>query len=357
MPILHMPRTLDINYWGYFTPFGGYGISNINWVKFLNRAGLNISVHAKFLPKEGTKEYEVLTAEEKKCLYTDWVKHKIGIIETTPFNFDLIDNDIKIASTMCETDKIGRPWVGACNSMDYVIVPNEFNRRVFEESGVNKEKLKVIRPGTDYERFPYYKRPLKDAFIFGMVGYMNDRKSTKEVIQAFVSEFEPWEPVRLYIKSSNKDFGYYSHFSDDRIAVDIRHLPVEELNDLYRSFDAFVFPSKAEGVGMPPREAMSTGLPCIVMNYSGLEEIADPQYTYPIQPKELKRGLNPRNQEQVGRWATVDIPELMYWMRYVYEHPEDAAEKGRAASDWIRAEHNWENAAKELISFLREIDE
>jgi len=347
---------LDISYYGYFTPFGGYGISNINWVKHLVRGGVGVSVHGKFLPSKGTAEYKALDEEEMEVLYQEaFVKHELGIIETTPFNFDLIDTPIKIASTMCETDELGKPWVGACNSMDYVVVPNEFNREVFEESGVKKEKLKVIRPGTDTEKFPFYKRPVRDIYTFGMVGYMNDRKSAKEVIQAFCSEFEPWEPVRLYIKSSNKEFGYYSNFKDPRIVVDIRLLNFEELNKVYRSFDAFVFPSKAEGVGMPPREAMATGLPTIVMNYSGLEEIADPTYTYPIQPKDLVRGLNPRNVEQVGRWATVDIQELMYWMRYIFNHPEDAAARGQLASEWIEQEHSWESAVTTMKQFLREV--
>ena len=350
-----MRSTLDINYFGYLTPLGGYGISNINWIKYLSRAGVNVYAQGTYLPPVDSFEYSILDGEEKDILYREYKKQKIGIIETTPFNFNLIDTEVKVASTMCETNEIGKPWVDACNSMDYVIVPNEFNKRVFSNSGVSDSKLVVIRPGTDSSKFPYFKRPVRELFTFGMVGYMNDRKSVFEVIQAFVSEFELWEPVRLYIKSSNKDFGYYSNFKDPRIVTDIRHVSIEDLNTIYQHFDAFIFPSKAEGVGMPPREAMSTGLPVVVMNYSGLEEISDPTYTYPIDPLTLERGRNPQNIEQVGDWAIPDISELMYWMRFIYEHPEDAAEKGAAASEWIAEEHSWEKGARDLIKFLETI--
>lgn len=348
--------SLAINYWGYFTPFGGYGISNLNWVKHLTRAGVDVTCHRKFIPPPESNEWKALTDEEKEILSKPFKRQKIGIIETTPFNFDMIDNEIKVASTMCEGDRIGGDWVRNTLRMDHVILPNEFNKRAFIFSGIPHEKCRVIRPGTETERFPFYERPMRDLYTFGMVGYMNDRKSVFEVITAFLSEFADWEGVRLYIKSSNKNFGYYKNWTDPRIIVDIRHLPMEEMNRIYQGFDCFVFPSKAEGIGMPPREAMSTGLPTIVMDYSGLEEIADPTYTYPIKPKELEFGLNPVGDNQPSKWATVDVQELMYWMRHVFENFEEAEEKGIRSAEWIREEHSWDNATTEMIKFLEEIN-
>lgn len=350
-----MQNILEINYFGYFTPLGGYGISNLNWVKHLERQGVVVFPHSKFIPDPSSFEYSILTEEEKEILNRDFEKKRIGIIETTPFDFGTIDTEIKIASTMCESDLIGASWVGACNSMDYVVVPNEFQRSVFAKSGVDESKLKVIRSGTETERFPYFKRPVRDIYTFGIVGYMNERKGVFELIQAFCSEFERWESVRLYIKTSNKDFAYYSNFTDKRIVVDSRHLSMQDLNKIYQGFDCFVFPSKAEGIGQPPREAMSTGLPTIVTNYSGLEEICDEEYCYPIQPMELRSGENPHTIEQPGNWAYIDIQELMYTMRYVFEHPEEADEKGKKASLWIKNEHSWSRAAKNMVDFLKEL--
>lgn len=349
-----MQDTLAISYWGYFTSLGGYGISNINWVKHLSRNGVKVYPHAKFLPQKGSLEYSILTEEEKELLYIPYESQKIGIIESTPFDFHLIENPIKIASTMAETDRMGEPWVNACSAMDYIVVPNEFQKTVFINSGVPESKIRVIRFGTETEKFPYFRRPVRDIFTFGTVGYLNDRKGVFELVRAFASEFKPWEPVRLYLKSSNKDFGFYT-FEDKRIIVDIRHLSPEELNRVYQGFDCFVFPSKAEGVGQPPREAMATGLPVIVTNYSGLEEICNPDYCYPIEPSRFVEGINPQNIEQPGNWAEVDVQELMYLMRYVYEHPEDASELGARASSWIRREHSWNRASLDMISFLKGI--
>ena len=345
---------LKISYYGYFTSFGGYGIANLNWVTHLTRLGVDVYPHAKFKSVEGTPEYEALTEEQRTVMAKPFEKHRVGIIETTPFSFHLNESDFKIANTMCESDEIGKPWVNACNSMDMVVVPNEFQRKVFEKSGV-KVPLRVIRHGTWTEMFPYVERPKRDIFTFGIVGYLNDRKGVFDLIRAFTSEFSPDEPVHLYLKSSNKEFGFYNNFTDPRITTDTRHLVPELLADLYGSFDCFVFPSKAEGVGQPPREAMSTGLPVIVTNYSGLEEIADSEYAYPINPISFAKGVNPHAIEQPGNWANLDISELMYWMRHVYENQDEAKEKGIKASKEINEHHNWESCAKDMVELIKEV--
>ena len=348
-------KNTSISYYGYFTPFGGYGIANLNWISHLTRQGLKVYPHKKFSYEPGSPEFDALTEEQKELLAIPFEKQKIGIIETTPFDFDIIDTEIKIGNTMCESSEIGKDWVNQCNKLDFIVVPNEFQKGVFINSGVSQEKVRVIRHGTWTEMFPYFERPKRDIFTFGTVGYLNDRKGVFELIRAFTSEFEPHEPVRLYLKSSNKDFGYYSRFSDSRITTDIRHVSPEELNEIYRSFDCFVFPSKAEGVGQPPREAMSTGLPTIVTNYSGLEEIAFPEYSYPLQPASLARGINPQNIEQPGDWAIIDIQELMGNMRHVYENQKEAKEKGILASKVINEEHGWTNCAKSMIELIQEL--
>lgn len=349
-----MPNTsIKINYYGYFTIFGGYGIANLNWVEHLSRLGVDVYPHAKFIPQPGTREYLAMSEKQRELLAKPFVKQKVGIIETTPFDFGIIDTEVKIANTMCESDRIGKSWVDACNGMDMVVVPNEFQLNVFRKSGV-KVPMRIIRHGTWTEMFPYYERPVRETFTFGIVGWLNDRKGVFELIRAFTSEFELHEPVKLYLKSSNKDFGFYSHFTDPRITTDIRHLNPDGLRDIYNSFDCFVFPSRAEGVGQPPREAMATGCPTIVTNYSGLEEIAHKGICYPLQPVSYSEGVNPLAIEQPGKWANIDVQELMYWMRYVYEHQEEAKLIGQSGSKEIHERHSWPVCAAKMVELLKE---
>lgn len=346
-------ENIYLSYYGYFTPFGGYGIANFNWVKHLRRNGVVVSPHGKFLPRPGEREWEVLNDEEKEIASLPFEKHRIGIIETTPFDFNLLDTEVKIANTMAESNQIGEPWVNACMAMDYIVVPNKFQYHVFRDSGIPEEKLRIIPHGTETEKFPYYDRPKRDYFTFGIAGYLNDRKGVFELIRAFTSEFDPDEPVRLRLHTTNMDFLFYKFFRDSRIITDGESLSHEQLNEFYQSLDCFVFPSKAEGIGQPPREAMATGLPVILTNYSGLSEIAQKTISFPLQPKKFVRGVNPHSLEQPGDWAEIDIQELMYQMRYVYEHQEEAKKIGEKAAKTIREKYSWTIAAKKMIQFLQ----
>ena len=51
-------------------------------------------------------------------------------------------------------------------------------------------------------------------------------------------------------------------------------LPAEDLEGLYALADAFVFPSLAEGFGLPVLEAMARGVPVACSDRSSLPEVA-----------------------------------------------------------------------------------
>lgn len=350
-----MPNTLSINYYGYFSPFSGYGVANINWVKHLTRRGVDVSIQASQRPQEGSNEWLSLTEEERRIFEKPFEKRKVGIVETNPFSFHLNESEVKIANTMCESDRLGEKWVQACNGMNHIIVPTKFQKRVFKYSGVTVP-ITVIPHGTETEKFPYYKRPEREVFTFGTLGWMEaggkekDRKGVWSTIEAFISEFEPDEPVRLLIKSSNGSFAYYSDWKDYDIEVVTDLVPHDQLKDFYNQMDCFVFPSKAEGVGYPPREAMATGLPVILTNYSSLEDIALPEISYPLDPVSFENRTDML--EQPGRWANIDVRELMYYMRWVYNNRKIALDKGKIAADWIRKNESWDAATDQMIKFL-----
>jgi len=50
-------------------------------------------------------------------------------------------------------------------------------------------------------------------------------------------------------------------------------VPFETLRCFYQSAAAFVFPSRYEGFGLPPLEAMACGAPVVTSNVSSLPEV------------------------------------------------------------------------------------
>ncbi len=335
-----------------FTPVGGYGIANINQVKYLRRAGVDVSVNAKFIPRPGTMEWDMLNEEEREMFEKPFEQRRIGIIEATPDHFHLNKCEVRIANTMAETDEIGPGWVSALNNMHYVIVPNDFYRRVFKKCGVFVP-IKVIPHGIDTERFKYFERARRKRkeYIFGSCGYLNDRKGVFELIRAFSSEFNNNEPVKLRLHSTDPNLGFYANMKDKRIEVTTELWDFDTLVKWYHDLDCFVFPSKAEGIGYPPREAMSTGLPTILTDYSGLEDVAD--LGIPLTPVGFEKA-NPMV-EQPGNWAKIDISALMYEMRHIYENKDHAFVIGKRASKEIAKNHSWEVCVEKLMEFLNEV--
>lgn len=62
----------------------------------------------------------------------------------------------------------------------------------------------------------------------------------------------------------------------------IKRIAHNKLLTLLRKAHCLLFPSSGEGFGLPPREAMATGIPVILAGFAGLESIAREDIAYPV---------------------------------------------------------------------------
>lgn len=339
---------------GWYSPYSGYGVVNLEYATALNRlTGDKVTTGwERYTPEGNPFEWKVLSEEQRAFLSKPYEPARVGIIKTTPPHFYHNESKFRVGYSMVENTRIGEDWVKYCNKMDVIFVPSPFLINVFKECGVTRP-IYSVRQGVDPLKYPYKQRkPFMKykPFIFGTVGDQDERKNWTDLVTAFISEFEPHEQVELWIKNTNPKFGNFN-FSDERIKIINTYYSFEELMQLYHMFDCFVFPSRAEGSGMPPKEAMSTGLPCIFTNWSGLEEVANMQYNYPLTPISIDYP-DSRGPEQPGMQARIDVTELMFWMRHVYENQDAAFEKGKLASEWMAREWNWDACAREMLSII-----
>jgi glycosyltransferase involved in cell wall biosynthesis len=341
-----------INWWGWSNPKAGYGIVNLEYSTALERLTGFVSYGWERKDDLNINDFNLLTDEQKSMLEKPFKKEKIGIIKTIPSMFFHNASEFRIGYTMVENTKIGKKWVEMCNQMDAIFVPSKFLVDVFRSCGVTKP-IKVVKQGVDSRKFPFIKRVKKTPFVFGTVGYMDDRKNWQDMVTAFTSEFNNNEPVELWIKNSNQYFNY-TLFKDRRIKSINKYYSFEEMHKLYSLMDCFLCPSHAEGSALTPREAMATGLPTILTNWSGMTEIAYHEFSYPLTPIAIDFP-DIRGQEQPGFMARLNVRELMYWMRYVYEHQEEAYDKGIMASKFIHRNYNWDVCAKDLLKKVEEV--
>jgi glycosyltransferase involved in cell wall biosynthesis len=341
-----------LNFYNWTNSSSGYGIVALEYATALERLTHGVSIGWERREDILEEHFNQLNDEQKALLAKPFVKEKVGIIKTTPQMFFHNESEFRIGYTMVENTKIGEKWVNYCNEMDAMLVPCEFLVNVFKDCGVTKP-IRAVKQGINSAKFPYFKRERKAKFIFGTIGYMDDRKNWKDLVQAFYSEFDQFEPVELWIKNTNRYFEHFN-FSDPRIKVINETYTFEQIQKLYTLIDCFVAPSHAEGSGLTPRESMAAGCPTILSNWSGHTEICNPEFNYPLTPIAIDYP-DVRGNEQPGFMARFDVSELMYYMREVYTNYDKALEKGKLASDFIHKEYNWDSCAKDLLQKVEEL--
>lgn len=250
-----------------------------------------------------------------------------------------------IGQTMFETDSMPPFWVGPCNTTNGIIVPSEFCRRAFQP--MLDVPVEVAPLGVDTDFFQPVERPEPKVFTFLMAGLLHYRKGAEFAVRAFREEFDG-EPVRLVLKT-RRGFLDVGEESLTGIFVIDWDFTREQMRELYEKADCFLAPSRGEASGLTPREAMATGLPTIVVNWGGLQEIAKTQYAYligvdgvePAPPQCSSYDQNVAGNQPIGNFCVPSVRELRARMRQVFEDQAAAKRRGLRAAEWMRRDWDW----------------
>lgn len=127
------------------------------------------------------------------------------------------------------------------------------------------------------------------------VGRVEPRKNQLLLVKAFV-ENQLYERYSLVLVGSlditYKEYDDYLKKVDSLVKSKIKQVSVSynDLLVLYRNTSLFVFPSYAEGFGIPPLEALANNCPVLCSDVTAMAEFGFPdKYTF-----------NPYNQEELG---------------------------------------------------------
>lgn len=156
------------------------------------------------------------------------------------------------------------------------------------------------------------------GFLLLTVGELNDNKNQELAIRAIAElkkdgQFEGVHLLicgigrkRKYLEKLTYELGIkkYVHFLGFR----------DELEDIYRAVDEFIFTSKREGLPVALMEAMSSGLPCIVAEARGNTDLVQNNcegYVVGYDIDEVKeaiiKSINEGKREQLGRSALLKM--------------------------------------------------
>lgn len=259
-----------------------------------------------------------------------------------------------IAHCMFEATGLPLHWAPALNRYtDAVLVPCAQNVSVFRNNGVNPP-IYVVPWGIDPEDYPYTERVHRDApYTFLWNGTGDRRKGWDVAYRAFRAAFEDRRDVKLVLHFRQFPKGI-SGCEDPNVEVVAGIQTRAELRTMLADADCYVFPSRGEGWGLPPREAAATGLPVLVTNWGGLAEGIE-HYALPLpvartSPADFGFWTDP-----LGVWAEPDFDALVTWMRWCAANREVAAAFGRRASAWLQTYQTWDQSAQALLDAVAHV--
>lgn len=193
------------------------------------------------------------------------------------------------------------------------------------------DKVGLVRNGPSFSEKTYFSEGSFAAERYILcVGRVEERKNIPLLVEAF--EQAAVANVKLMIIGSN-DAGFDYKIPSNKNIIQLTALDDEKLIDCYRGASLFIYPSRAEGFGLPLLDAILFGIPTISSNLCSMPEVAG----------ELAEYFDPEE------------PAASDWLaRRIRAHFEDApVPKPTVAQRQLKmTEFSWDRAAQEFINLV-----
>jgi len=278
----------------------------------------------------------------------------VGLVYSYPHALKSLETEKKVLYSMFESTSIDPEWVEYLKMADKIFVPSKFCQKSFATRGIESE---VIPLGYNDEEFYYKEKQDDGVFTFTMYNAFDQRKGWDILFGAFTEEFGQQSDVKLILKSVVKKLPFPIIRSQyPNIEVVLGNYTPFELRELLWKTDCFVFPSRGEGFGLTPLEALACGTTSIIPNASGMSEYFNEKYFIELEIE----GLRPAIYEHfdirvVGEMVEPSKKDLRKKLRWAYENREKCWEMGRKGAEWVRREYPIKRTGIRLAKRLMEM--
>jgi glycosyltransferase involved in cell wall biosynthesis len=195
-----------------------------------------------------------------------------------------------------------------------------------------------------------------------ILGALTPRKNVTAAIRIFQAASDGDSSWRLTVHNRGRlDRAIKDAARDDpRITVVRSDGDPAGVAELYRSHDCFLWPSKAEGVGLPPMEAMATGMDVVCAYNSGMMDYLDDEWAWPVRCDRMISS-DPPGEEfadfppcygPAGDYWLVDESHAVAQLRACRAAVRDGRSKGPKAADYIRRQHTIRDQARSILDVV-----
>ena len=160
--------------------------------------------------------------------------------------------------------------INARSSREILTVSNFSKQEIIELLSVPKSKIKVLY---NAQAFPIIEstRKAKGKYIL-CVSSIDPRKNLIRLVKAYHLIKNHYKIDLIIVGGKSSHFSPIEELKDTSIIWKGR-VSDDELGDLYKNADLFVYPSLYEGFGIPPLEAMANGCPVLLSDIPVFHEI------------------------------------------------------------------------------------
>jgi glycosyltransferase involved in cell wall biosynthesis len=353
----------------------GYGTASREYALALDRQGVDVKIETytwnfPFTIENREKKERLQQLIEKPASNN---KPKILIYHSPPAFIDKKEREqyeYCLLNTVWETNKIPESWNAIIRTFDAVCVPCTHNIKALKNSGVSIPVF-LVPHGADTTMFhPANQRITlpegEDRFVFVSVFDFQHRKNPESLLRAYWEAFTSDDRVLLVIKtygSSRKEirsaimnYKRKLGFGESTAPLYVMSGICEEkqLKGLYTAGDAFVLPTRGEGVGLPFIEALSSGLPVIATGWGGQMDFLNEKNSFLVKYKLESPSISMNSENAISTtypsfaekgqlWAEADIEHLKQQMRNAFYNPELCKQKGtQGRQDMLKM--TWEKA-------------
>jgi glycosyltransferase involved in cell wall biosynthesis len=256
------------------------------------------------------------------------------------------DQQYPVIASMWEASKLPPSFRETLHNFAQVIVPSTQNLELFSQYHPN---VSYVPLGVDPALWHPENRPGLGAYFNFLVAGSGPRKGTDLVHRAFQKLWPTsgsWGsgPIPQLIMKNPRGEKFYG----ERVQMITGRLTDADEIALYATAHCYVQPSRGEGFGLQPLQAIAQGCPTILTDAHGHASFAHLGFSISAKPTPSAYFIY----GDAGDWWEPDFDELCDQMRWVYDNYNEAA---MAAEVWgYRAieEFTWARTAQGMVDAI-----